>query len=126
MRTHNHQLSVNGGNDRTQFYVGLGYNNAEGIVIGSDFERFSGRINLDHQVNNWLTIGVKQMIAFTTQNGFRDQQNQDQGIGTASPLSLVYSSDPTARKESGRYIQRRLKLGCRFQSASNVGQGTMD
>ena len=36
------------------------------------------------------------MIAFTTQNGFRDQQNQDQGIGTASPLSLVYSSDPTA------------------------------
>ena len=94
--THNHQLSVNGGNDRTQFYVGLGYNNAEGIVIGSDFERFSGRINLDHQVNNWLTIGVKQMIAFTTQNGFRDQQNQDQGIGTASPLSLVYSSDPTA------------------------------
>ena len=67
--THNHQLSVNGGNDRTQFYVGLGYNNAEGIVIGSDFERFSGRINLDHQVNNWLTIGVKQMIAFTTQNG---------------------------------------------------------
>ena len=121
MRTHNHQLSVNGGNDRTQFYVGLGYNNAEGIVIGSDFERFSGRINLDHQVNNWLTIGVKQMIAFTTQNGFRDQQNQDQGIGTASPLRPDGSG-----KESGRYIQRRLKLGCRFQSASNVGQGTMD
>lgn len=94
--THNHQLSINGGSDRTQFYVGLGYNNAEGIVLGSDFERFSGRINLDHQVNNWLTVGVKQMIAFTTQNGFRDQQNQEQGLGTSSPLSILYSSDPTA------------------------------
>ena len=94
--THNHQLSINGGSDRTQFYVGLGYNNAEGIVLGSDFERFSGRINLDHQVNNWLTVGVKQMIAFTTQNGFRDQQKQEQGLGTSSPLSILYSSDPTA------------------------------
>lgn len=94
--THNHQLSVNGGNDRTQFHVGLGYNNAEGIVIGSDFERFSGRVNLDHQVNNWLTLGVKQMIAYTTQNGFRDQNAQEQGLGTSSPLSLVFSGDPTA------------------------------
>ena len=94
--THNHQLAVNGGNDRTQFYVGLGYNNAEGIVIGSDFERFTGRVNLNHQVNDWLTLGAKQMIAFTTQNGFRDQQNQKQGIGTSSPLSLVFSADPTA------------------------------
>ena len=94
--THNHQLSVNGGSDRTQFYVGLGYNKADGIVIGSDFERFTGRINLNHKVNDWLSLGAKQMIAFTNQNGFRDQQNQKQGIGTSSPLSLVFTGDPTA------------------------------
>ena len=103
--TQDHQVSINGGNEKTQFYTGFGFNKADGIVIGSDFERFSGRLNLDHQVNDWLKFGVKQMITFTTQNGPRDQNDQAQGIGTSAPLSLVFSGDPTApvKNEDGTY-----------------------
>ncbi len=103
--TQDHQVSINGGNEKTQFYTGFGFNKAEGIIIGSDFERFSGRLNLDHQVNDWLKFGVKQMITYTTQNGPRDQGDQAQGIGTSAPLSLVFSGDPTApvKNEDGTY-----------------------
>ena len=94
--TQDHQVAISGGADKTQFYVGFGYNKSEGIVIGTDFDRLSGRLNLDHQVNNWLSFGVKQSIAYSKQNGGRDQGDQAQGIGTSSPLSLVFSSDPTA------------------------------
>ena len=66
---HNHQVSLSAGNEKTKVYAGLGYNNQEGIVVGSNYERFSGRLNVDHQVNKWLNLGFRQMIAFTNQKG---------------------------------------------------------
>ena len=94
--TTNHQVGISGGSDRTQFYASFGYNKVNGVVRGSDFERYSGRINLDHQVTNWLKVGVKQMISYTNTNGFRDQNDQSQGFGTSAPLSIMFSSDPSA------------------------------
>ena len=94
--TQDHQLSIDGGNDKTKFYGGLGYNNSQGVVKGSEFERYSGRLNLDHQVNDWLKVGLKQMISFSDTKGFRDQNDQEQGFGTTAPWSVLYSMDPTA------------------------------
>lgn len=94
--TTDHQVSVNGGNDKTQFYTSLGYNNIKGVVKGTDFNRYSGRVNLDHQINDRLKVGVKQMISFTDTKGIRDQGDQKQGFGTTAPWSVLYSLDPTA------------------------------
>ena len=94
--TQDHQLSIDGGNDKSKFYAGLGYNNSQGVVKGSEFERYSGRLNLDHQVNDWLKVGLKQMISFSDTKGFRDQNDQEQGFGTTAPWSVLYSMDPTA------------------------------
>ena len=91
-----HQISMDGGTDKTKFFVSLGYNNTDGVVKGSEFKRYSGRVNLDHEVNNWLKIGVKQMISFTNTKGYRDQSDQGQGFGTSTPWSVLYSMDPTS------------------------------
>lgn len=108
--TQDHQFSLSGGADKTAFYAGFGYNSTEGIVIGTSFERFSGRINLDHQVTNWLSVGLKQMVSYTDQEGGRDQWEQAQGLGTSSPLSLVFSGDPTApvKNPDGSYNEDAL------------------
>ncbi|MBI9056930.1 TonB-dependent receptor [Labilibaculum sp. DW002] len=53
----NHQISVSGGNDKTKFYTSLSYFDQQGIVINSDFRRFSMRMNLDHKVNDWIKVG---------------------------------------------------------------------
>lgn len=94
--THNHQLSVSGGNEKTQFYSGIGYTKNEGVVIGSSFERFSGRINLDHKVNKWLSASVRQMVSYTNTKGYADQSDQEQGWGNSSPTSSIFQQDPTA------------------------------
>jgi TonB-linked SusC/RagA family outer membrane protein len=52
-----HQLSVNGGSEKTQYAVSAGYFNQDGIVIGSNLDRYSVRINLDNQVNDWFKLG---------------------------------------------------------------------
>ena len=103
--TQDHQVSIDGGTDRTKFYVGLGYSDTDGVVRGSNFKRYSGRINLDHQVNNWLKVGVKQMISFADTKGHRDQSTQEQGFATTTPWSVLYSLDPTAENklEDGTY-----------------------
>jgi TonB-dependent starch-binding outer membrane protein SusC len=54
----NHQLSFSGGSDRTNYYLSLNYFNQTGTLIGSDFKRYSTRFNLDHQIKNWLKVGV--------------------------------------------------------------------
>ena len=103
--TQDHQVSINGGSSKTQFYAGVGYNKSEGIVLGSDFERISGRLNVNHKVNNWLNVALKQMIAATSQDGFRDQGDQAQGMGTSSPIGILFAMDPTApvKNEDGSY-----------------------
>ena len=101
----NHQVAINGGNEKTRFYTSFGYNKVKGIVKGSEFERYSGRLNLDHKVTNWLRVSAKQMISFSSTEGFRDQNDQSQGFGTTSPLSIMFSMDPTApvKLEDGSY-----------------------
>ena len=98
--TTDHQVSVSGGSEKTQFYASLGYNNIKGVVEGTNFNRYSGRLNIDHQVNNWLKIGAKQMISFTDTKGMRDQSTQEQGFGTTAPWSVLYSLDPTAKNKN--------------------------
>nr|WP_320059037.1 TonB-dependent receptor [uncultured Bacteroides sp.] len=41
--SHNHNISINGGNERSSYNASLNYLNKEGIVRGTEFERISGR-----------------------------------------------------------------------------------
>ena len=82
-----YNLNMQGRTGSTGYYVGLGYLNTEGLIIGSDLERFSGRLNLDTKFK-WATLGVNSSYSYTTQNGF--------SLSTAgsmnSPLTAAVSS----------------------------------
>lgn len=97
---HSHQVSVTAGTEKTQVYAGLGYNRNDGIVTGSHFERFSGRMNLDHTFNDFLKISMRQMISFTGSRGHSDQSDQSQGMGYATPVGVLTQSDPTAKPKN--------------------------
>ena len=94
-KTMDYQFSAAGGGEQTTFYTGVGYNKIDGIIIGSNFERYSGRLNLDHKANNWLSFGIKQMLSHTNQNGYGDQSDQEQGIANMSPLAMIFTMNPT-------------------------------
>ncbi len=51
-----YNLTVQGGNDRSNHFLSLGYLNDEGIVKNSDFTRFSLRASGDYDVNRYLSI----------------------------------------------------------------------
>lgn len=64
---HNHQLSILGGSQTNKFAITGGFLNQEGIAIGSNFERYSLRMNLETKANNWLSMGVNAYAAHTKQ-----------------------------------------------------------
>ncbi len=60
---HSHSVSVTGGTEKIQVAASGGYTKQDGVIIGSDFERFNGRINVDVNVLKWLKAGAS--LAFT-------------------------------------------------------------
>lgn len=64
----NHQLSFSGGRDKTNYYVSLNYFNNKGILIGSDFERFSTRLSFDTQLKPWAKVGMSLNASRSIQN----------------------------------------------------------
>lgn len=63
---HQHQVSAQGGTEKVRYYVSGSYMNQEGTIIGSDFDRFGLRANLDADLKSWLKLGVKSATATLT------------------------------------------------------------
>jgi TonB-dependent starch-binding outer membrane protein SusC len=47
-----------GGSDKGTWYFGLGYVNQEGIAVTCSYKRYSAILNLEQQMNNWLSVGT--------------------------------------------------------------------
>ena len=93
-----YNLSAQGRNGNTGYYVSLGYLNTDGLIIGSDMERFSGRMNLDSKFK-WATIGVNTSYSYSTQNGFSLSTSGSMSspltaaISSQTPMDPVYDSE---------------------------------
>ncbi|MBL0745775.1 SusC/RagA family TonB-linked outer membrane protein [Chryseolinea lacunae] len=60
----NHQLSISGGSEKTQLSLSLNYFNQDGIIVNSNFKRYSLRTSFDHRVSNHLKIGTNIMGSY--------------------------------------------------------------
>ncbi len=58
-----YNVGVSGGDAKTNFYLGLGYQNQQSTLRLEDFERFSFQINLDHSISNKVKIGTSNSIS---------------------------------------------------------------
>lgn len=76
-----YDISVNGGNEKSKYFISMGYMNQEGIVIGSDFERYSGRANVSTEIKPWFSMGINSTFSLAKQN------TPVGGGGGASPLT---------------------------------------
>jgi TonB-dependent starch-binding outer membrane protein SusC len=63
----NYQVTINGGNERTRYAVSGSWNRKDGIIVGSNFTRASGKINLDHNLAKRSRMGVSLLLAKTNE-----------------------------------------------------------
>ena len=89
-----HNFSVSGSSDKTNFRYSFGYLNQDGIVPKAAFERYSSRLNLDTRVTDKLTIGVNLSLVRGDRDGH--QENVTAG-GDGSLIANMTRSQPVDR-----------------------------
>ncbi|WP_185716308.1 TonB-dependent receptor [Larkinella knui] len=105
----NYQLSFSGGNDKLRYFVNGNYFGQDGIVINSDFKRYSSRINLDARVSSRLKIGSTITISRAITNAINE-------VGTNGPVgaALTYSPANPIFDASGNYQLLNVGSGSGF------------
>lgn len=90
-----HQVSVTGGNEKTVYAMSAGWMDQEGTIIGSDFNRFNSRFNLDTNFTNWLKVGGA--LAYTRTDETITRNDGSDGVimqaMTMMPSVPVYDFD---------------------------------
>jgi TonB-linked SusC/RagA family outer membrane protein len=83
----NYQIAVSGGNDKTQHFISLNYNDQVGMIRPSQFNRVTGRINLNSKLNNWFSINTNTMVSRANQYGVTDNASVARGGVVLSALA---------------------------------------
>ncbi|MGQ1786794.1 MULTISPECIES: SusC/RagA family TonB-linked outer membrane protein [unclassified Saccharicrinis] len=71
--TQQYSLDASGGNDKIRYFASLGYYDQEGVILGTDFQRYSSRLNLTADLNEKLTITNNITLGHTVSNGSEDR-----------------------------------------------------
>lgn len=67
--TEDHFLSASGGSDKGTYYSSFDYYKEDGVIVGSDYKRFSGNINGSYKVKPNLKISSGVMASTSSQIG---------------------------------------------------------
>ena len=79
-----YELSVNGANEKTNYFVSGGFFDQEGIALGSDFKRYNFRANLETKAKTWLKLGTNSMVAYE-----EIEQADDGAYALYTPISAT-------------------------------------
>lgn len=88
----NHQLSVSGGSEKTKVLISGAYFKNTGIMKGADYQRYSVRLNIDHQFNSSLKIGASSLFSSILENTGSGTSLYDRARNM-NPLATPYRED---------------------------------
>ena len=77
--TQEHQLSFTGGDEVSRYAISGGYKGQQGIIIGTDLKRYTGRINYERNLLKNLLIGLNASGAYNTLSGLRNVDHGNSG-----------------------------------------------
>ena len=100
----NYDISVSGGTDAISYMVSGGYMKQNGIVVGTDYQRFNLRANVESKINQYLTIGLNLAPTYIITNGAGVANGKD------AMLHQIVSSTPVAESDAGYYTNRQPYL----------------
>lgn len=92
----NFNASVRGGTADTRFYLSGGYNDQEGQLVGSSFDRLTFRANLEHQTGDRLSLIANVGLSNVNQNGDLDGNCQNCAFWAGPfmrPTVAIYNDD---------------------------------
>ncbi len=97
-----HNLSLTGGNDRGRYYISGNYFNQTGLLKGSDYTRYNGRVNMEQFINRRLKVGANIVSSNSKANNpaIQTGRYEDGGIMMAA---WAYPANQPLRNADGSY-----------------------
>ncbi len=101
----NYGVTASGGGDKTQYLLSATYFDQEGIILGSGFDRVTGRINVKSEVNDWLTTGINLNLSRSNTTIIGSSGDGAGGNG-GSVVRYAYFRTPAIpiRDANGEYV----------------------
>lgn len=123
---HNYNLSFDGGNDKGHYAMSASYFGQEGTIIGSNYNRFTLRLNTDYKVREWLKIGEHFSLMAS---GGRNAMNNSSSAGASiisgalamAPWDPVYYPQGSVNK-NGKDVSGYYSAGSNFKNVTNPHQ----
>ncbi len=98
----NHQLSIYGGDENSRYSLSGNYFDNKGIILGTDFKRYSARLNYEKNVFKGLKLATSIFGSNSEENKLTGTAYNGIGFGNAfsslyinNPLQTVYNADGT-------------------------------
>ncbi|MCU4176139.1 SusC/RagA family TonB-linked outer membrane protein [Carboxylicivirga sp. N1Y90] len=93
-----YDLSFSGGTEKSTYFISGSYFNQEGVINKSDYDRLSVRINSEHRVKEWLTVG--ENVTVTTSNQSTILEGDEWNNLLITPLNMepttpIFNEDGT-------------------------------
>lgn len=89
--TQNHNLSISGATDKSNYAVTFGYLDNQGTLLNSYFKRYSLRVNTMFKIKPWLRFGENFEFSYSSQNTEnRSATNDISSLYLLSPLLPKY------------------------------------
>jgi TonB-linked SusC/RagA family outer membrane protein len=86
----NHAVSFSGSTPTTSYFLSVGYTDQNGIIKKNTFTRKNARLNLDHKLNKYISLGAN--VAYT--NGYNEAPNTGASFATAGAARLAFVLPP--------------------------------
>ena len=123
---HNYNLSFDGGGDRGHYALSASYFGQQGTIVGSDYNRFTLRLNSDFKVREWLKIGehfsiVSSYGRFAMNNSSSAGASIISGALAMAPWDPVYYPQGSVNK-NGKDISGYYSAGSNFKNVTNPYQ----
>jgi TonB-linked SusC/RagA family outer membrane protein len=101
-------LDISGGSEKTKFSIGGSLFNQEGIIKGSAYDRYSFRINLQHDISEKVSVNWSNALSYlyTTRKDSGGGNRGSSLIGaaiSAAPISSPYNEDGSYRVLANEY-----------------------
>lgn len=122
----NYHLSIDGGNDKFTYAMSGSWFKQEGTVIGSDYSRFTARLNTSYKATPWLKVGENiSFMSSVAKNSFGEgDNNPSAGASILSAAFAMAPWDPTHYPEGsvnrkGRDLSGAIAAGSNFKNVIN-------
>jgi TonB-linked SusC/RagA family outer membrane protein len=96
--TQQHNLSLSGGNGKTTYYASGNYFDQKGVIIGTDYKRYNGRLSIDQVVSDKIKLGASVILSNSSANNtITGGENENGGIITSAiywaPVQPLQNAD---------------------------------